>query len=313
MKPLLFAIGVAGLLLGLVDPAPAHVGNRVLPIFELTDADVALIDITDGSVEDWEEVVGEPTFTALDCQTYPDDAGYDPADMDFRVWLAWHRSPSHIYIAMERTDDNYLNEFDRATLDDEKIYLMPFHDSNISFGVDADHSGGKYQSYPAEGKEEADARKLITNQQAQWYTVIGEVPGTGTHVEMAFTWFFADWFSYPPYADGGGTSFGQQPTISVTEAYVTPFDRFLWNNPEESVVSELSPGIVIGLLFYIPDRDEGEGSHGRPAFHHILPGYAGDTSDDFMDALLLGPGGEIPDDSAVGSVTWGRIKARFVD
>ena len=51
MKPLLIAVGAAGLLLGLVDPAPAHVGNRVLPIFEVTDEDVALINLMDGSAE----------------------------------------------------------------------------------------------------------------------------------------------------------------------------------------------------------------------------------------------------------------------
>ena len=52
MKPLLIALGVAGLLLGLglVDPVLAHVGNRVYPIFELTDDDVAMIDIKDGSI-----------------------------------------------------------------------------------------------------------------------------------------------------------------------------------------------------------------------------------------------------------------------
>ena len=36
------------------------------------------------------------------------------------------------------------------------------------------------------------------------------------------------------------------------------------------------------------------------------------TADEFVAGLLVGPGGEIPDESAVESITWGRIKARFV-
>ena len=154
MRPLLMAIGVAGLLLGLISSSLAQ--YRVYPIVELTDADVAQIDVEDGSIEDWEKVVGEPTLTTLDFLTYSWHAGarpsswvleeglHDPVSLDFRLWLAWHRPTSHIYFALQRADDIFLNEFDRGN---EKVRLsfMRSHDSSIEILVDGDHSGGVYQ------------------------------------------------------------------------------------------------------------------------------------------------------------------------
>ena len=98
MRIMLIVMGVAGLLLGLVYSSGAQQSERVYPIFELTDEDVALIDVMDGLIDDWLDVVGEPTLTALDFVLYPEeghlpDAGaYDPASMDLRMWLAWHAS-----------------------------------------------------------------------------------------------------------------------------------------------------------------------------------------------------------------------------
>ena len=53
-------------LAGLLSVANAQPADRIYPIMQLTDRDVAEIDVTDGSVEDWEYIVGEPTLTPLD-------------------------------------------------------------------------------------------------------------------------------------------------------------------------------------------------------------------------------------------------------
>ena len=119
---------------------------------------------------------------------------------------------------------------------------------------------------------------------------------------------------------------GQNPTISVTEFYVTPFDRFVWNSPEESVISELRPGKTIGFAIRVPDHepkpDNLKSSHYlwsencTPVSSGWPPLNVGSSprcSDGFATGLLVGPGGEIPDDSAVESITWGRIKAQFVE
>ena len=38
----------------------AHVGDEIYPFYELLDEDLERIDLTDGSVEDWYDVIGEP-------------------------------------------------------------------------------------------------------------------------------------------------------------------------------------------------------------------------------------------------------------
>ena len=119
-----FALSLAGFL----SVADAQPPDRVYPIMQLTDRDLAEIDVTDGSVEDWENIVGEPTLTPLDFAE-PFGGSYDPSDMDFRIWLGWHDATDRIFFAMERVDDVYVNEHDR---DDENLSIMSFHDSSVS-------------------------------------------------------------------------------------------------------------------------------------------------------------------------------------
>ena len=45
MKQCLMVLGFASLMLGLVSSSKAHVGDRVFPVFELTDEDIARIDV----------------------------------------------------------------------------------------------------------------------------------------------------------------------------------------------------------------------------------------------------------------------------
>ena len=125
-------------LAGFLSVANAQPPDRIYPIMQLTDRDVAEIDVTDGSVEDWENIVGEPTLTPLDFAE-PYGGSYDPSDMDFRIWLGWHDATDRIFFAMERVDDVYVNEFDR---EDEDLFIPFFHDSSVEFAVDGDHSGG---------------------------------------------------------------------------------------------------------------------------------------------------------------------------
>ena len=309
MKPLLIAVGVAGLVLGQVGYSWAHVGDRVYPIFELTDEDVARIDVKDGSIDDWLDVVGAPSLTALDFEptSTMGFARYDPADLDFRIWIAWHRSTRRIYVAMERADDIYANEFDRRQ--DPPEGQMTAHDTGISFTVDGDHSGGQF----AFGTR--DPRWM---RQAQGYSAIAEVFDGGSQVAAHGNQGDADlFFLRPPYAEAGGRVIGENPTISVTEFYVTSFDFLVWDDPTESVVSEWFPGEVIGLDFFVTDAESGKET---PTFGHRLSRaeWCGSycdptTANHFVDGILLGPGGEIPDDSAVEDITWARIKAGFRD
>ena len=302
MKAMRGAVAMSALVLGLASTAQAQRPERVYPIVELTDEDLELIDVHDGSIEDWLEVVGGPSVTALDFRTHPEEGLYDPADMDFRIWLAWHRSTSRLYVAMERADDSFVNQFDRETYN-----YMDLNDSGLSIVVDADHSGGGYA-----GQEDLtfEEQMLYYNYQAQWYQALSDTYDNGPRVSMTFIDYFAtdDWFRHPPWAEGGGGIFGENPTISVTELYVTVFDYFVWNSAEESAISDLYPGKVLGLLVAVADRDYDEV---MPSSYYYLGSFEG-VSDYFASCVLVGSGGEIPDISAVESITWARIKAQFV-
>ena len=311
MRRLLIAVGVAGLLLRLVGISTAQQGEGVYPFFELTDEDVALIDLKDGSIGDWLDVVGEPTLTALDFEASRFWNPYNPADMDYRIWLAWHDATNHIYMAVERADDEYVNDFNRADSADR----MAFQD-NVNFLVDGDRSGGRFwrESMHFDSEEEW---MLFVNQQAQQYQVLPEVYDEGPNMQMFTSAMNAeDWPINPPYAEGGGGVFGENPILSVTEFYVTSFDYFVWNSPEESQVSELYPGKIIGFSIDMADFDTNsallQGLHALRSREYDDSGIDWASSDTFVQGYLVRPGGEIPDESAVESITWGRIKAQFV-
>ena len=56
----------------------AQAQDRVYPIPELTDEMRKEIDLTDGSIEEWFEILGEPSLTPLDFQSAPMGIGIRP-------------------------------------------------------------------------------------------------------------------------------------------------------------------------------------------------------------------------------------------
>ena len=293
-------------LAGFLSVADAQPADRIYPIVELTDRDVAEIDVTDGSVEDWESIVGEPTLTPLDFPE-PFFSSYDPSDMDFRIWLGWHDATDRIFFAMERVDDVYVNEFDR---EDEFLRIMIFHDSSVSFAVDGDHSGGPV--FPEEPSEDL----LQDVWQAQVFHALGEVFDGGSQIRLTphSIHLSADWFGQPPFAQGGGAVVGGSPVFSVTEFYVTPFDRFEpTGDPEDSDVSDLFGGKIIGFNLEVFDVDD---QPGVETVHQLSAPPSNEwtsllrmSADDFADGVLMTPDGLSSDDSAVNSDSWARIKA----
>ena len=64
----------------------------------------------------------------------------DPADLDFRIWLAWHDEPARLYLAFVAADDLYKNTYTPGSDEDENSMVLQ---DNIFLGIDADHSGGQ--------------------------------------------------------------------------------------------------------------------------------------------------------------------------
>ena len=297
-------------------PASAHMGDEIYPFYELLDADLARVDLTDGSVEDWIEVVGEPSLTATDFLWKDwdgDPRDYDPSDVDFRIWLAWHQGSGTLWVAMERVDDLYVNLFEGV--DDNYVNLgdasyLDAWDSGIVLAVDGDHSGGRYRYVNWAWCQDCPLDELLENQrQAQTWLAIGEAPA-GEHLVF---FGLAHWAARQPYAAAGGGTLGDSPAISVTEFRVTPFDDLIYDDEDASVASDLYPGKVIGFSTSTQDNDNPQPPfEGRTQMW--LPYGYGRSADQFVDGLLLGAG-EDPslydgfDDSAVEPSSWARIKA----
>ena len=295
----------AALLLCLSAQAGAHEGDRVYPIAYLTDEMVEHIRVDDGSVDEWHELVGEPSLTILDCSDKYRNAPFDPSDLDFQIWLAWHDDPARFYVAFVGSDEAYENDHDYdANFPDN---LIRAHDS-ILFAVDADHAGGPgFRTNTDPTPEESHA--LLGR--AQYYAAIART-ASGPTLDQGSVRLHAGtaWTALPPYGEGGGSVFGEAPFISVIEAYVTPYDSWVGWEGEQIEVSRLAPGKVIGFGFIVYDHDPGEEwrTEWTPG---VMPGKPAPAADELVDGLLLGPDGSVPpgEDSAVESVSWARIKA----
>ena len=300
-------------LLALASVTHAHIGDEIYPFYELLDEDLDRIDLTDGSVEDWYDVLGEPSLTAADFY-YP-YSSYDPTNCDNRFWLGWHRRSGTLWVAMERFDDIYHNNYAGEILEPGLPTIfrptMFRWDSYFSFMVDGDHSGGRYLFGPSncEGCT-VEEIKLLNNRQAQHYLAIAET-ADGQHVGYDGA---SEWAVREPYAAAGGDVLGATPATSVTEMKVTPFDDLIYDDEAASAASELYPGKVIGFNLYTIDNDATEFSDGMgPSDFQWLSDrvYTLRFADLFVDGLV--GAGEDPssydDVSAVEPSSWARIKA----
>ena len=285
--------------------AAAHVSNgRVYPIPYLSDEALEEIQLDDGIVDEWYDLVGEPNLIISDFTDKRSGTPLDPSDLDFRNWLAWHDDPARLYVAFVGSDDVYKNTHD-YDVDTNFRNIIWTHDS-IGLIVDGDHSGGR--GFSGDPTEED---VIEANGNAQLYTAISQTP-TGPNIEGGggrtdpFGWIF-----FPPYADGGGSVFSEAPVISVIELYVTPFDSWEgWDYPGQMEVSELAAGKVIGFGIIVYDWDDSsdEPEWWTPGVMAWERAWQRDA-DGLLDGLLLGPDLQVPGDSAVESVSWARIKA----
>ena len=295
----LYGLLAMGLILGLTSGASAHIGEQVYLLFELPEADLADIDLRDASIADWEDVVGDAQLVTTDFfqdPTVGDGAQYDPADLDYRIWLAWNGNAGTIWMGMERIDNIYINEYAGGDLG------SLWRQDAIEFMLDGDHTGGDYTGSADENWTDEE-KDLNNNRTAQQYVAIGDTPD-GRHV--GYLGKGTEWVNALPYADGGGGSTGDGPTTTIIEFFVTPFDDLIWNSPDDSVASPLFDGKIIGFQISAQDMDEGPSDY--RAFH-TLSGQAATWrfAERFVDGRLVGAGGDTG--TAVEEDSWGRIKA----
>ena len=294
MQSLAFRVAFPVLLTAIALDAQGQ--DRLYPITELTDKMRAQIDLRDGSVEDWLEVLGEPTLTPLDLDPGP----YDPSSFDCRIWLAWHDGGNHLFVAAEILDDINIEWPDRAD------HLRPL-EATVQFYVDGDRSGGTVLEF-VEGTINRD----ITMVQAQQYWAVAENQDNGSNVYLDWVSSYTPWVHQVPYADGGGRVVDSQPVFYVVEFYVTAFDRLIWDAPDQSLVSDLFAGMQIKFAMRLsdPDTEPITADHKFSLFGpDATPGSGADWfSHLWAQGILLGADGRT-DGTTAESLSWARIKA----
>lgn len=285
--------------LGVCSDAQAHVGDRVVQIYEVPSSDIP--DIDDLSIFEWENIVPEPSLDSRDFSSL--QVGSPSSDdLAVRIHLAWNMGTQRLYMAMQRTDDIYINQY--AGGDPPNF----FGADHLEFYVDGDHSGGQYACGPPDGTE-AQVR-LYVGAQAQRYAVIAEAPDA---IVFGFESFASGWASLPPWADVRTRQVGVEPTETRFELYTTLWDNLNWNGPDASIRTLLQPGNIIGLQIGVIDHDA-LGSGGiRYSITSLLerPPLVC-FAENFVDARLVPcDRGDCTqaDLSAVRPNSWGRIKA----
>jgi len=279
--------------------AVAHVGDRVIPIYEVPTSDIP--DIDDFSLFEWANIVPESSLESRDFSSLQIGSPSSD-DLAARIYLAWNMGTQQLYLAMQQMDDFYINEY--AGLDLPNF----FGADHIEFFVDGDHSGGQYACGPPDGTPEQI--KLYVGSQAQRYAVIAEAPDA---VVFGFEGFANGWASLPPWADMRIRQIGAEPTETQLELYTTAWDNLNWNGPEVSLRTLLQPNNIIGLQIGIIDHDKPGSSGIRFSISSLLerPPLVC-FAENFVDARLVPcDRGDCTqaDASAIRADSWGLIKA----
>ena len=302
MRYALTAILAFGLVAGVVGQASAHAGEQILSIYELPTED--LPDLRDGTLEDWEEVLGDAYLTHDDFTAMEVGSGdpIDPSDLALKIYMAWNSMDQRLYMAWERVDDEYVNTYEGGDVFDTWMQ------DGVEFYVDGDHSGGPYYTGWTDSPDAEEVKSRV-GRQAQSYYGIGSAPDG---VFLGINNAGKDWVVSPPWGDGYGTNTGTAPTTSIIEVAVTVWDDLDWRGPELSTPSPLFAGKIMGFDLLVEDHEPTPASYsGFYGVAGVTGGYG--TADKLIHAELVpcvgGDCGETP--TAVSAGTWGRIKASF--
>ena len=290
--------------------------DRLYPFIELTDDMLAEIDLRDGSVDDWLEVLGNPALTPLDFATPPSFLEYDPSSFDFRIWLAWHDAGNHLFVAAEIVDDIHVDFHAYQDPPADRRSFLPL-EAAVFFKVDGDNSGGTTFEFDDRNMEIPELSMI----QAQEYFATAKTFENDSNVTLESVSRRASWVHQVPYADGGGSIVESQPIFYVIEFYVTPFDRLIADDPEQSLVTNLANGKTIGFAMAILDTDTRRDDGLFPDRIHSLLGPDGSwemdadliwRSDHWAQGILLGAD-DGTESTAVERATWARIKASLFE
>ena len=295
--------------------ATGHDGSVIFPLYQLQPDQ--LPDIYDGTIQEWHDLLGEPTLTLSDFVPVDDLRGkaafsHSVEDLQVEVYLGWTAAPPRVYVAVERYDDVHI-------VVDREIYGALSSDG-IHFSIDADHSAGRYawglplgdcalsiEKTIERGTLDCIPHLFFSHRHAQQYLV--PLPATGRSPAVflpavEIEGFTMRWVEDEPFTAVGGIV-KESPNYSVLEFFVTPFDSLDIRGPAFSLPSELREGQIIGLEMSMVDFDEPNVSQNESTSTLSGSSHVWFDADRFVDFRLLGP----PTSStSVERATWGDVK-----
>ena len=127
------------------DPAlHVHAQQTQLPVVDIPElSDPSLIDLHDGSVEDWIDIFDEPTLVLNDFISLEASQGTQITtdDLDLNVYMAWSAVDQRLYFALERRDDVQIVEGPAYMADDYDGNPLTLAADGVEMTIDGDNSG----------------------------------------------------------------------------------------------------------------------------------------------------------------------------
>ena len=307
MKKLLTGAVALALATGFGAPAAAHDPPGV--IYELWQWPSTHLPVIDAEISDWDAVPEELWLTEQDLNNLhsnPEsgsggssgDVDPDASDLAVRMAFGWNDDTERIYMAYDRFDD-----------------FWSMNRDDVELAVDADHTGGAY--WQTEGMTDEEAARF-NNSQAQitHFFHHGALPDMG----LPWNWHWstsADWHLDPPYSLGvfewSSPELGQEYTWQQ-ELWHVWWDDFIWDDPEGSVIHDMTEGEIIHLTARNKDGDVDqccEEGNVEDFSDWTLNFHESSENADFLPDWELLPVQQDLLPTAVENDSWGHIKASF--
>ena len=274
--------------------APAGV---VYPAVQFPDANVPAID---GDITEWDVVTESYWITHEQLTETVTGLGtsWDATDLSVRVILGWSPTANRLYIMEDRFDD--------------AIWVLSDWDS-MEFEFDADHSGGRFGMFSdiAATPEEADR---LHGAQAQNYGINNGGAGT-------MAWHKAQWHTKLPWGDWATSQSVEEggEGFFYAETMITGWDDLDWNGSDTSVIHQLAENEIVGFNFTMVDEDKTEGAGAYDGYWVLSAQTDSFREGDLLTDFLLAPvdpdidWGSQMQPTAVGDVSWGRLKSTFAE
>jgi len=220
--------------------------DREFMVFQFPSDQIPRID---GDFSDWDMVPDtyQVGIDELENTVFGEGLEQDPEDYDLKVKAGWIKGMNRLYFYLEAYDDYW--DFDDPALAQDIFELV----------VDGDISGGPFINSVNKNIEKVPKYDLYFKGHgghAQNYHIFTPVKDK----DWAMIWGNAYWIKDFPHAHVAydhSIKHGEDGILKM-EFWITPFDFASHDGFENSIVSQLKEGELIGMSWSVLDFDGGE-------------------------------------------------------